>query len=411
MRVSEAYNQIIDKARWSHAHGRSVFHIEQPDSDFARLFSYAYRSQTIGTFHATRVAIEANEKDLTDAHVQACLDRARVLLEQLEAHAIDPVPRDFRSLVSTLYYYDRWVNEVIGVLEMALARGPNPRLETIRLRFLRNLEPVTAGNGLYVATDTKMPDQGTFLVPNLNISILPLIYGDYHSWNAAYLVADRPGVSLHRHRKGAEIHLGFSPVRGRTILGPCLADVEEGYAMPIPPMSDHGFLNTSGHEHVLPFVFGSLLLGGWGVFFDVEPRPQDLVRMEEHHLESAAMNHSVFLDRVIRRLLAAKATRREVIVPAERAGSDEIGGLELALTRVGHDGIDLSSESYKIVSVQAGKGRVRLGATESEISEHDYFGVPADLTCYLTQVGESPLVFLEAMMMPLRCAGRALTAC
>jgi len=43
--ASESYAQLLDKARWSHANGRNVFHILQTDVDAARLFSYGYRSQ------------------------------------------------------------------------------------------------------------------------------------------------------------------------------------------------------------------------------------------------------------------------------------------------------------------------------------------------------------------------------
>ena len=57
LKASEIYVQLIDKARWSHTHGRNVFGITQSEIDAARLFAYAYRSQAIGTFHATSVPL------------------------------------------------------------------------------------------------------------------------------------------------------------------------------------------------------------------------------------------------------------------------------------------------------------------------------------------------------------------
>jgi mannose-6-phosphate isomerase-like protein (cupin superfamily) len=401
LQVSELYAQVVEKARWSHAHGRSVLHILPTDIDAARLFSYGYRSHAIGTFHATRIAIEAEENGVSGAYVKTCLDQTRVLLDQLEAKAGEFVPRDFRVLLCTLYYYDRWVNQVAQMLEKASARGANRELENIRQRFLRNIQAVTSCNGIYVARDVALPEQGAFIVPNLGISIVPIIYGDHHSWNAAFLAADQSGVSVHHHKQGAEIHLGFSPIKGHTILGSGFAEVREGYAMPIPPMTDHGFLNTSGHDHVLPFIFGSLLMTGWGVFFDVEPRPDDGLPREEHPLQSPAMNHSVFLERAIHQMVGT-GTAREVLVPAERAGSHEIGGLELGVNRVGRGEIDLASEHYRIVSIQSGKGRVRIGDAEVEVCNHDHFGVPAALKCTLTQLGDDPLVFLDAMILPIR---------
>jgi hypothetical protein len=267
---------------------------------------------------------------------------------------------------------------------------------------LQNINAVTSCNGTYVARDIVRPEQGAFLVPNLGISIVPVIYGDHHSWNAAFLAADQAGVSVHRHKKGAEIHLGFSHVKGHTILGSGFAEVTEGYAMPIPPMTEHGFLNTSGHDHVLPFVFGSLPMTGWGIFFDVEPRPDDGLQRQKYALQSPAMNHSVFLDQAIQRMVAGTDNMREVLIPAERAGSPAIGGLELTVNRVGRGQIDLVSDHYRIVSVQSGKGRVCIGDVESEVSDHDHFGIPADLKCSLTALGENPLVFLDAMMLPTR---------
>ncbi len=404
LRVSEQYQELADKARWSHTHGRGVSEIRQADVDAARLFSYAYRSQAIGTFHATRIAIEIEEDKATGPDVIACLSQARTLLDQLEAKAGEFVPRDFRVLISTFYYYDQWVDQVARALEKASAGSTNVAVEDIRQRFLRNINAVTSCEGIYVARDIVQPEQGAFLVPSLKIAIVPVIYGDHHSWNSAFLAADQAGVAVHRHHQGAEIHLGFSPVKGRTILGSGYAEVLDGYAMPIPPMTDHGFLNTSGHDHVLPFVFGSLPMTGWGIFFDVEPRPDNGLQRQKYELESPMMNYSVSLDRAIQRMAAGTHNMREILIPAERAGSPEIGGLELAVNRIDRGEIDLVSEHYRIVSVRSGKGRVRIGGLEAELSEHDHFGIPADLTCHLTALGDAPLVFLDAMMLPIRTA-------
>ncbi len=346
------------------------------------------------------MALEAEETGATGPYVKTCLLQARILLDQLEAKAGEPVPLDFRALISTLYYYDQWVNQVAEVLEKASVPGTNSKLEIIRRRFVQNIEPISSGNGIYVARDLVLPEQGAFIVPNLGISIVPVIYGDYHSWNAAFLTADQVGVSVHRHHKGAEIHLGFSPVKGRTILGDNFAEVSEGYAMAIPPMTDHGFFNTSGHDHIVPFVFGSLTMTGWGIFFDVEPRSNTGIERREHPLESPAMNHSIFLERATQRARTQTTVAREVLIPAERAGSHEIGGLELAVNRV-HGETALSSDHYRILSVRSGRGRVCIGAAQPEVSEHDHFGLTAGLAGTLTQLGDDPLVSLDAMILPI----------
>ncbi|HEY3132681.1 MAG TPA: hypothetical protein VGL91_24740, partial [Acidobacteriota bacterium] len=297
MRKCESYLQILSKASWSHEHGRNVEHICQEDIDFARLYSYAFRTQTIGAFHSTAVllleSIAANASSLSD--------RYRVLeyLGQLRDRAMDPVPTDFRAVVSTFYYYHRWTEAAVERLESVCSSDRNPELERIKDRFKTSIERITSCNGIYTSSDEVVPEQATFRVPGLGIDIVPLLYGDHHSWNLAHLKQYSNGVPPHRHRLGAEIHLGFVPVEGRTILGQHCTEVHAGYAMPVPPMTTHGFQKTSADEHLLPYVFGSLSLGGWGVFFDVEPVSARSSELIEVPLESEEMNNSVLLDKKI----------------------------------------------------------------------------------------------------------------
>ncbi len=401
LRVSEVYAQTIDKAHWSHAHGRSIEHILPEDIQTARLFSYGFRAQTIGVFHATRVLLQAEAKKNIASHSAEYLEKACLCLDQLETRAVDPIMPDHRALISTLYSYDRWTNQVDELLSKAGTCGESSQLQTIHELFLRNIQQVSLGNGLFIARDLELPEQGAFVVPDLDISIAPLVYGDYHSWNAAFLAGSRPGVAVHRHHQGAEIHLGYSPVKGHAILGDSYTQVNEGYAMPIPPMTDHGFLNTSGEDHVLPFVFGSFRAGGWGVFFDVEPRPGGEVERKEQPLDSTEMNQSVFLERAIARMKAGSGFMREVLVPARRAGSVETGGLELALTRGGSTPFEIFSDHYKIISVQSGEAHIRIGRAEGKVSEQDHFGIPSNTSCHLTPSGTDQFVFLDAMILPV----------
>jgi mannose-6-phosphate isomerase-like protein (cupin superfamily) len=396
LRVSDRYAQLRDKARWSHTNGRNVAHIVQSDIDAARLYSYGYRSQAIGVFHATRLVLETDGGAKEDSR----LVQALALLDQLEAKAGEAIPCDFRAVLSTFYYYDQWVNLVAVLFEEGSARRTGKNLESILTLFVKNLEPVFCGNGIYVTQDQVLPHQGAFVVPNLGISIVPIIYGDHHSWNAAFLKAGQLGVSVHRHHKGAEIHLGYSPVNGRTILGQHFAEVSEGYAMPIPPMTDHGFINDSGHDHIVPFIFGSLIMTGWGIFFDVEPRFDSSVERCGHPLTSAALNHSVFLERAIEKAIEQKAFSHEVLISAERAGSAEVGGLQLSLHRV-ESKLDLTSDRYRIVAVQSGNGRVHIGDAHSEVAENDHFGIPAGVESTFTRIGNEPLVFLDATILPI----------
>ena len=67
------------------------------------------------------------------------------------------------------------------------------------------------------------------------------------------------------------------------------AEVDEGYAMPIPPKVRHGYVNDSTMQHHVPFIFGSLTRGGWGVFLDVEAQPIDLDKLEKAPVYSRQM--------------------------------------------------------------------------------------------------------------------------
>lgn len=403
--ASDCYVRLVKKADWSHKHGLNVFRILQTDIDNARLFCYGYRAQTIGTFHATRVALENQRQQITGRYATACLRNAEALLRQLQTKAIDNVPADFRALVSTFYEYHEWTNHVARELAKACTHASSRHLDVIRQRFLRSIELVRNSSGIYVCRDVILPQQGVYVVPTLGISIVPFIYGDNHSWNAAFLSSNQVGVPLHRHRKGAEIHLGFSPLKGRTVLGNSFAEVQEAYAMPIAPGTDHGFLNTSGHDHILPFIFGSLVLSGWGIFDDVEPR-SCTKSLKEREIESSAMNHAVLLERAIRRITNSRINQRQVLISAERTGSPEIGGLELAVTHISQGQFELTPKSYKIVSIRSGQGRVRIGNSETEVRKHDHFGIPAGMNSNITYLGKSPLVMLDATITPVNGMAR-----
>ena len=404
--ASDAYRDLLDKIHWSLQHGRDVLHLAQTDIDRARLFAYGYRSQTIGTFHATRTAVESAIHSVTNSHTRSHLTRATALLTQLEDEAIQIVPQDFRAALSTLYRYDQWANDALDSIQTAMICKTNPELEFIGQLFSSNLDAVVGTDGLYIANDTHVPQQGAFLVPSLGITIVPLIYGDFHSWNFAYLPSNQSGVPIHRHRAGAEIHLGRSRVNGFTVLGNCQADVQEGYAMPIPPTVEHGFYNRSGHDHILPFVFGSLALGGWGIFFDVEPRGESTGTLCTRELGTLDMNHSVWLDRVIERIERADNNAREIVVSAIRTSTPETGGLELSAARIGKDGAEMTCSSFRIVSVVKGKGKVRIGSVETEVGEHDHFGIPANLPATVAQIGNQPLVVLDAIILPHGCSSQ-----
>jgi mannose-6-phosphate isomerase-like protein (cupin superfamily) len=396
-RAHPNYERLVEKARASHAASRNVAGITPDDVAVARLYSHAYRGQVIGTFHATQAALRAATAEWKgDATRRTAALQATELLGDLAAQALDPIAADFRALVSTFYRYDTNIRRALAALTAA---GDEPPVGPIARRFLAQIERIAGSAGIACTRDDEVPEQASFVVPNLGITIVPLVYGDQHSWNLAYLGGDARDVPRHRHVQGVEIHLGMGHVEGFTLLGSQRAEVKEGYAMAIPPNTAHGFVNTSGKEHYLPFVFGSKELSGWGIFLDVEAQPIDIESLKLVPRSGACLNGLVYLDREIERAEKLAGNARWTLVKPEATFKPESGALVLSIARVGTTGMSLPVDSFRTVSVVRGQGIVRIGSVEQTVSAHDHFGVPAGLAASLEPVGREPLVILDAILV------------
>ena len=394
---SEAYYQLVEKANWSHQNRRSVFHIEEEDIALARLYSYGYRSQTIGAFHVCRQAVQSIlQSDVDDS---GAFKKALRSLDQLANLSILPVHTDFRALLFTFYYYDARIQETIAALDSYCVISNSPRVETTKEGFVLKMEQVALGSGLSIKKDNVLPEQACFQVPNLGVTLIPLVCGDHHSWSSAYVTNQATGETIHRHRQGVEIHLGFSPIHGRTILGNCCTELCEGYAMPVPAMTEHGFDNLSDHNHLVPFVFGSTTLGGWGVFFDVDPRSKDPSDLRELPLDSPQMNGSVYVEREISRIASGQGSYREVLIPYDVTTSPATGGLEMGLGRVEPEGLSLTDNRFRIVSVRRGTAEIKVGPVCAELQAHDHVGIPGGMKARIVGKGGEPVLFLDAFLV------------
>jgi mannose-6-phosphate isomerase-like protein (cupin superfamily) len=195
-----------------------------------------------------------------------------------------------------------------------------------------------------------------------------------------------------------EIHLGYPPIRGYTVLGDAKAEVTAGYAMPIPPNTRHGYTNIGNETHHVPFVYGSLTYGGWGVFLDVEPQPRELNDLTSTTLMSNQLNGTVQLDREIAKASGKPSSIRYPIIPAKRTDRGGVGGLELSVARITKQGLDLRPAHFCAVSVVQGRGVLSLAGEQIEIAAHDHFGIPAGLVATITETGSEPLVLLDAVL-------------
>ena len=319
-------------------------------------------------------------------------------LTSLANQSLDPVPRDFRAVISTFHRYDRTIQQVTDALREELETSRDGNIELIRDRFVHAMQRVTLSNGIAPARDDEVPEQASFLVPNLGITIVPLVYGDRHCWNLAYLSGQAADVPRHLHQEGVEIHLGYGQVRGFTVLGDCRAEVTAGYAMSIPAGTPHGFVNTSGHEHFLPFIFGSSRLGGWGIVLDVEPQPVEMRQLPQVSSDSAGMNGLISLDREIDRMAAVPANDRRTLIAPAATYRPHSGALVLSVGRATPAGLAYPPGPFRIVSIARGRGKLRIGDVAQEVEAHDHVGIPAGMAAILQQHGDQSLVALDALL-------------
>jgi hypothetical protein len=400
LRMHANYERLADLTCASHERGRASSGISDRDITLARLYSHALRIHVIGAFHATRTALRNVLVSNPLAQVQ--LLRADELLADLANRAMDSVGHDVRALISTFHHYCTHVARTVDALDGACAVAPSSELARVRDRFVAHMEAITAGNGIHLTQDTGAPEQGSFVVPSLGITIVPLVYGDHHSWNLAWLDGERSDVPYHLHREGVEIHLGYNPLHGYTVLGDAKAELTEAYAMPIPPDTRHGYTNIGSRTHHVPFIFGSLTCGGWGVFLDVEPQPKELDQLKTVPVLSHSLNGTVLLEREIEKAAQKFACVRYAIIPAEATDRDGTGGLELSIARVTSHGLELRPDRFCAVSVVHGHGIVRMAGEERTFSPHDHFGIPADVAATIHQAESEPLVLLDAMLRTTR---------
>jgi mannose-6-phosphate isomerase-like protein (cupin superfamily) len=400
LRMHPGYQRLADMACASHARGRAPSGIDARDTALARLYSYAFRAQVIGAFHAAREAL--GQVQTTDRLALAHLSRASELLGDLANRSMDSVGDDARALISTFHHYCTYVARTVAALDAAQELLRSAVLERLTSLFVGHIEAITTGNGIHLTRDTGAPEQGSFVVPNLGITIVPLVYGDYHSWNLAWLDGERSDVPYHLHREGVEIHLGYNPMHGYTVLGDAKAELTEGYAMPIPPNTRHGYSNIGNQRHNVPFIFGSLTCGGWGVFLDVEPQPIELDRLETISVLSNRLNHTALLEREIEKAAAKFSSLRYPLIPAEVTDRSGVGGLELSIARAAARGLELCPERFCAVSVVRGCGVVAMAGEEREISAHDHFGIPSGVTATVRETGSEPLVLLDTILKPGR---------
>jgi len=234
-------------------------------------------------------------------------------------------------------------------------------------------------------------------LPNLGITIVPLVYGDHHSWNLAYLAGEQRNVPTHRHADGVEIHLGYRPTHGQTVLGNYRAQVDAGYAMPIPPGTDHGWVNNTDQVHHVPFIFGSLKHGGWGVFLDVTPATKPVERREQIDRYDGPFSQMIDLEHAIDQAARMAGQYRTTLIPFTVTHRGASGGLELNLTRVAAT-YTYPTDAFRIVSISRGTGAVSIDGIEAGVKQHDHFGVPAGAVCAIRQTGDQPLVALDAMI-------------
>ena len=396
LKLHDNYQSVQKAATESHQNQRKIEGVSDEIILLARLYAYGFRGQIIGTFHGTAQALEK----LTNAATAS--DELRKVTEELcalGALSVELVPTDYRAVLVNFHRYDRGIARVLENLTFAAKKISSGELRAIQANFIKAVERVTASSGIVITRDDEIPEQASFVVPSLGITIIPLVYGDQHSWNMAFLSGENLDVPRHLHREGIEIHLGMGLLHGETCLGGYRAEVTEGYAMPIPPGTPHGYINRARHEHRLPFIFGSRRLGGWGIIPDVNPQPIEAVELKSVSVEAKEMNGTVMLDREIAAAAKSTGNTRRALISGERTFSPLAGGISLSISRIAGGEMIFGPAQYQIVSVVRGQGKVTIGSVEAELSPHAYFGIPAGARASITAQGPEPLILLDAVLI------------
>ena len=165
--------------------------------------------------------------------------------------------------------------------------------------------------------------------------------------------------------------------------------------MPIPPKIRHGYVNASEMSHHVPFIFGSLKQGGWGVFLDVEAQPMDLKQMQKVPVQSRQMKGTIFLEREIAAIAEKMHSLHYPIISSSVTDRDGVGGLELSVARISERGFTLPSGAFRIISVVRGEGVVKMAGVERKVAVHDHLGIPSGIAASLRQEGKTPMVILD----------------
>lgn len=168
--------------------------------------------------------------------------------------------------------------------------------------------------------------------------------------------------------------------------------------MPIPPETDHGWVNTSDEIHHVPFIFGSLQHSGWGVFLDVEAQPGDVGDLRLVDRDHANFSQMVYLEREIAASEKVVSCLRKTLIPFTVTHRNGSGGLELCLTRINPSGFRYPLDQFRILSVVRGAGQISIDGIQRDIKHHDHLGVPAGMHAEMSQAGSEPLVVLDCVI-------------
>ncbi len=388
----EEYDELIEKTATSISKGRDPRLFNARDVALARMFCYAWRSQTIGLFHTIRSRLESLRSTAPSDHTLAETRHTVVLLQQF---ATWPIPRDFRAALGPLWSYHVLGHRLEQLLAENMSRHPDLSPLCRSLRQL--LDDIRTCGGIWVGRCDRVVPERIFQVPGIAVEIQPVVYMEHHSWNVARLGPESVGRTVHKHSRGVEIHLGFSPLHGLTILGDCAAEVEEGYAMPIPVGTPHGFDTLREEIHLLPFIFGSNCYAGWGIFFDVEPVPPPSASLKRVRLNAPEMNGSLYLERELRRLLDHGRPGRFVLCPPERTRSEGIGALELAAVLTENRWHETPDRDV-ILALWQGRARLETAGSSRALEPGDHVGIPAEVA-YELIAQDGPVLCLDARLL------------